>query len=86
MNANNKLKRTMVADFSPSTVPPEAVFVHESVSISHAAIPLFAIGFLILIISDTSQRGYKGIRVIGKIISVDQSEDGIHRYDVHKVI
>ena len=76
----------MVADISPSIVPPAAVSFYESVPISRAAIPLFAIGDLISIISDNSQRGYKSIRVIGQIISFNQSEDGIYLYDVHKVI
>jgi len=56
VNANNKLKRTMVADISPSIVLPAAVSAYESVPISRAAIPLFAIGDLISIISDNSQR------------------------------
>ena len=83
ISAKCKLKKVIVADISPSIVPPAAVFVHESVPVSPAAIPLFAIGSLISIIPDTSQRGYKSIRVIGKIISVNQSEDGIYLYDVH---
>ena len=72
MNANSELKRTMVADISPQTALPAAVFVHESVPVSHAAIPLFAIGDLTSIIPDTSQRGYKSIRVIGQMISVNR--------------
>ena len=85
-SAKLKLKRAMVAIISPSIVSPVPVSVHEYVPVSPAAIPLFAIGDLISIIPDTSQRGYKSIRVIGKITSVNRSEDGIYLYDVHKVI
>ena len=63
----------MVADISPQTALPVVVFVHEAVPVSPAAIPLFAAGDLISIIPDTSQGGYKIIRVIGYITSVNRS-------------
>ena len=85
-SVKRKLKRAKAAAISPSIIPPAAVSAYESVPVSHAAIPLFATGDLISIIPDTSQRGYKSIRVIGKITSVNRSEDGIYLYDVHKVI
>jgi len=72
VNANNKLKRTMVADISPSIVPPAAVSVYESIPISRAAIPLFAIGDLISIIPDTSQRGYKCNRIQGIVCALNR--------------
>ena len=43
VNANNKLKRAMIADISPQTALPAAVFLHESVPVSPAAIPLFLV-------------------------------------------
>ena len=82
---NFKLK-SMVADISPPTALPAAVSVNESIPVSFVAIPLFAIGDLISIIPDTSQRVYKSIKVIGLIISINQSAGGIYLYDFHKAI
>ena len=85
VKAKFKLK-ALVDDIYPPTVPPAAVSVLESVPISPAAIPVFAIGSLISIIPDTSQRGYTLIKVIGLIISINQSAGGIYLYDFHKAI
>ena len=107
-SANLNLKRA----FSLQSVPPVAVSLPESVSISvhdahtsGSAIPhpksfdeyvtvspadvaLFAVGSHVSIISDTSQRAYKGNRVFGKVTAGNRSLSAERTlfYDILKAI
>jgi len=70
-------KTPTIFPFAP--IPIEPIF-------PTAAVPKFALNTYVSIIPDTSLRGYLCNKIIGKIISVNRSEDGIYLYDVHKVV
>jgi hypothetical protein len=69
------------AHTSGSAPPPSAKSFDEYVTVSPADVALFAVGSYVSIISDTSQRGYKGNRVFGKVTAVYLSADGTYLYD-----
>ena len=69
------------AHTSGSAPPPSAKSFDEYVTVSPADVALFAVGSHVSIISDTSQRAYKGNRVFGKVTAVNLSADGAYLYD-----
>ena len=54
---------------------------YELNTASPAVFALFVLGDSVLIIPDTSQRGYKSNRIFGKVTAVNRSADGTYLYD-----
>jgi hypothetical protein len=86
-NNRTKLKRSFDQEASPSNLSPEAISVQAFFTpIPISTVALYEIGTMVSILSDTSERGYKCIKINGKITAVYRSDEGTHLYDVHKII
>jgi len=62
-------------------MPSPVKTVYEYVTASPVDVALYAVDDRVLIIPDTSQKGYKSNRVIGKVTAVNRSADGTYLYD-----